>query len=60
MRCAELDNWLSAAMMWAAIGYPFGAINKDGMPGRDAQFFYRITEFDTSVVKERLGKWRYC
>jgi hypothetical protein len=36
MRLTELDNWLSAAMMWAAIVYPFGTIQKDGMPGRDA------------------------
>ena len=46
--------------MWAAIGYLFGAINKDGMSGRDTQFFHRITEFDSSVVKEGTGKWRYC
>jgi hypothetical protein len=38
-KATELDRWAFLVMMWAAIGYPFGAINKDGMPGRDAQFF---------------------
>ena len=36
---AKLDRWSLVVMMWAANGYPFGAIIKDGIPGRDAQFF---------------------
>ena len=40
MRLTELDNWLTAVMMWIVIGYPFGAINKDGILGREAPFFF--------------------
>jgi len=39
MKLTELDNWLSAAMMWAASGYPFGAIQKEGMQAKDTSFF---------------------
>jgi len=39
MRLRALDNWLSAVIMWASIGYPFRAIYKDGIPGREAPFF---------------------
>lgn len=38
-RAVEIDRWSLVAMIWAAIGYPFGAINKDGIPGMEAPFF---------------------
>ena len=38
-RAVEIDSWSLVAMIWAAIGYPFGAIQKDGMSGRDTPFF---------------------
>jgi hypothetical protein len=40
-------------MIWAAIGYPFGAIYKDGRRGRDAPIFQRITGFE-SLGKEGI------
>jgi hypothetical protein len=45
MRLTELDNCLSAVIMCASIGYPFGEIYKDGIQGREAPFINRITEF---------------